>query len=116
MHLSDRWLVTLAMAMSALGIVCLLFALILMQPEEVDLSEARAMEDGSYLAVRGEVVRTRDIGNRTIITITAPATIDILIDETKDLPEGACIRASGKRSSYNGAPQVDATKVEGCDR
>jgi len=112
----DDWIVATALATSGLGIALLLFALILLEPPEQGIATAAASPDGTPLRITGTLEAVRTIGDRTIITISQPATIDVIV-ETANLTElkaGACVSVRGERGSYEGKPQIAATRVATC--
>lgn len=112
----DDWIVAGALCVSGLGIALLLFALILLEPPLTDIPGAGAMADGTPVRITGELVRSRTIGERTILTISQPATIDAIVERANltGLAPGDCVTVRGERSSYEGKPQVSVTRVVRC--
>jgi hypothetical protein len=112
----DDWIVAIALCVSGIGIVLLLFALILLEPPQTDIPGAIASADGAPVRITGTLTGVRAIGERTILTITQPSTIDAVVESTNltDLAIGDCIAVRGERSSYEGRAQVSATRVVAC--
>jgi hypothetical protein len=110
----DTWLIFIALCMAALGVILLLFALIFMEVPLADISTAGAATDGSMVRVRATVLGTRPLGNETIITISQPQTIDVIIDDKLNISKEDCIYVRGKKESYKGAAQIAATRVSRC--
>lgn len=66
------------------------------------------------MKVQGTVVGTRALGDRQIVTVTAPADIDVITENATSLGKGTCVVIQGKKGSYNGAPQITASKITLC--
>ncbi len=112
----DDWIVAIALATSGIGMALLLFALILLEPPEHGIEAAATMADGTPLRITGTVEAVRSIGDRTIITVSQPATIDVLVQAANltELKTGGCVSVRGERGSYDGKPQIAATRVARC--
>jgi len=112
----DDWIVAIALCASGLGIAILLFALILMEPPAANIPEAIASADGAPLRVTGTLERVRAVGDRTILTVSQPVTIDVVVERANltGLEVGGCVAVRGDRSSYDGTPQLSATRVVAC--
>lgn len=112
----DDWIVAIALATSGIGMALLLFALILLEPPEHGIEAASAMADGTPLRITGTIETVRSIGDRTIITVSQPATIDVIVQAANltDLKTGGCVSVRGERGSYEGKPQIAATRVATC--
>lgn len=110
----DNWIIALSLCVSAVGIAGLLVALLVMAPESYSFDETRALPDSAPVRVNGTVVGVRAIGNRTIVTLTQAATLDIVVDGTIDVARGDCLIVDGKKERYNGRVQVGTTRVERC--
>jgi uncharacterized protein YdeI (BOF family) len=114
----DNWLVASAMIISSVGIAGLLFALIVLAPQSYSFYETKALPDSAPVRVNGTVVAVREIGNRTLLTITQPSTIDIVVDDKAALHSSIsthdCIIIDGKKERYNGNVQIIPSKISSC--
>jgi hypothetical protein len=111
----DNWLIAVALSTSGVGMVGLLFAMVFLELPENSIPDAEASPDGAPLRLRGEVISTQQRGNITTISISQPQVIEVvLFDANISLPKDTCVVVQGKRSSYNGKPQLTATRVRRC--
>ena len=104
----DNWLVAIALCVAGLGITVLMFTLMFYELPEDSIDAA----DGMPLRLRGNVTGVQERGNMTIITITQPTTIDVVLFEPVNA--SGCILVQGKKSTYRGDPQIAATKITRC--
>jgi aspartyl/asparaginyl-tRNA synthetase len=114
----DNWLIAIAMSTAGVGITMLLFALIVLDPAEKEITQITSMQNNAPIKITGTISSSRTIGNKTLITISQPSTIDIIIEDialnTTSLKRSSCIQVNGKTSEYNGKRQIIASKVELC--
>lgn len=111
----DNWLIAIAMSIAGLGITMLLFALILIEPEQSTIDATALAQDNTPAHIKGTVQSIRLIGNKTLVTVSQPSKIDIIIEDTVlNITKNSCIDITGKKSSYNNKAQVIASKIKEC--
>lgn len=114
----DNWLVASDMIVSGVGIAGLLFALIILAPQSYSFDETKALPDSAPVRVNGTVVAMREIGNRTLLTITQPSTIDIVVQDQTALHTPInvhdCVIIDGKKERYNNNVQITPSKISLC--
>lgn len=118
----DNWLIAIAMSIAGIGITMLLLALLFIEPEQTTIDTASVLQDNTPTHIIGTTQSIKIIGNKTIITITQPSKIDVIIESStinqteikKDIIKDPCIDIVGKKSSYNNKAQIIASKVQHC--
>lgn len=113
--MKDRTLVAIALSTSSAGIFLLILAMLFLEIPETPISAIASTADGSPLHLKGEVAKTMAVGDRTIVYISQTNTIPVVVEETVKIEVGTCISVKGKRASYKGETQIDASKIERCD-
>ncbi|MDD9952885.1 MAG: hypothetical protein OXR66_00950 [Candidatus Woesearchaeota archaeon] len=110
--MQDTTLVAIALSVSALGIILLQYALIVVAPLETPIPAVASFADGTPVLLEGRLVDVQHRGNLTILKVEQPATIDVVFFEQLEV-EADCVRIRGKKDTYNG-PQVIGSRVEHC--
>lgn len=110
----DNWLIAIALSVSATGIIVLLVLLVLLEPGEIGIAEVPGQIDGAALAVRGTVDSVSHRGDLTVLEISQSCTIDAVVFERVEIAEGICIRAIGKKGTYEGTPQLVVSRITEC--
>ncbi len=109
----DRTLIALSLAVSALGIIGLLLALATMEPEETQ--DIGALADGAPALVRGTVSGVRSSEAMQVLTLDTRTRVEVaLFDGNASVREGQCVEVRGKKGSYDGKPQVVASRITAC--
>ena len=108
----DRTLLLIALAVSALGLALLLIALAALEPDARPLDD---IPDGAMTRLTGEIARVTTRNGVTSIAVRVETDATLFGELPEGLAPGACVRLTGKRSTYEGRPQLVISRISTCE-
>jgi len=107
----ESLLLKLALITSVVGLALLILLLKTTGFQEINISEAKEIEEGSAVKVTGIVEKVTSKEDFSVISIKKQETIDIVIFDSINLSKGATVEVTGKTKEYNGKNELVAEKI-----
>ena len=109
--MQDSALLTLALITSIIGIGFLVIILTTTGLQEVDISEAKELEEDKAVMITGRVERITAKPGFTIINLKKEEEITVITFEKLNLSKGQKVEITGRTQDYKGEKEVVAEKI-----
>lgn len=106
MRLTDRFLLTLSLATSGIGIILLAVIMTTSTLPSSSITEAKTLADKEPVQLNGTIIALRHAGNTTFLTIEQSCSLQAVSFSTLHLQTGQTIIASGTMDTYNGEREL----------
>lgn len=109
--MQDSVLLKIALITSILGLGFLAIILATTGLQEIDISEAKELEEDTSIRITGTVQRVTNKDDFAIVSIKKEEEITVVLFENINLTKGQRIEVIGKTQDYNGEKEVVADKI-----
>nr|MCK4929976.1 hypothetical protein [Nanoarchaeota archaeon] len=109
--MKDSLLLRIALITSIIGLAILVIILKTTGLQEIDISEAKELEEDKTVRITGIVERVTNKDNFAIINIKKQETITVIIFDNINLSKGQKVEVIGKTKEYKGEKEVIADKI-----
>ncbi len=109
--MKDSLLLRIALITSIIGLAILVIILKTTGLQEIDISEAKELEEDTTVRITGIVERVTNKDNFAIINIKKQETITVIIFDNINLSKGQKVEVIGKTKEYKGEKEVIADKI-----
>ena len=107
----DSTLFRTAIIISIVGIGLLAIILATTGLQEVDISEAKELEEDKTIKITGTVQKITSKEDFSIIEMQKQESITVIVFEKINLTRGQAVEVSGKTKEYKGEKEVVAEKI-----
>ncbi len=109
--MKDSLLIRIALITSIIGIGFLIIILTTTGLQEIDISEAKELEEDATIRITGRVERITSKEDFSIINIKKEEEITVILFDKVNLSKGQRVEVIGKTKDYKGEKEVIAEKI-----
>ena len=109
--MQDSTLLKIALITGLIGVFSLMIIMFSTEIQEVNISEAKAMEEDNIIKITGTIERITTKEDFTIINLRKEESITVVMFEKIDLNKGTKVEIEGKIQDYKGEKEIIAEKV-----
>ncbi len=107
----DSILLRIALIISIIGLILLVIILKTFGVQEINISEAKELEEDENIKIIGVVERVTSKQGFSIIEVSKKETIKIIVFDKINLSQGESIEIIGRTQNYNGEKEIIAEKI-----
>ncbi len=109
--MKDSLLLKIAMITSIIGLGFLVIILTTTGLQEIDISEAKELEEDQAIKIIGTVEKVTSKEDFSIINLRKEEEITVIIFDKVNLTKGQRVEITGKTTDYKGEKEVVAEKI-----
>ncbi|KYK26756.1 hypothetical protein AYK26_04755 [Euryarchaeota archaeon SM23-78] len=109
--MKDSLLLRIALITSIIGLGALALILSTTGLQEIDISEAKELEEDTTIKITGTIERVTNKEDFAIINIRKEEEITVIIFDNVDISKGQRVEITGKTQEYKGEKEIIADKI-----
>ncbi|MBU1198268.1 MAG: hypothetical protein KKF46_05105 [Nanoarchaeota archaeon] len=109
--MKDSLLLKIALITSIVGIGVLAVILLTSGLQEIDISEAKELDEDAAIMITGIVERITTKDDFSIINIKKQEEITVIVFDKVNLSKGQRVEITGKTAEYKGEKEIIAEKI-----
>jgi DNA/RNA endonuclease YhcR with UshA esterase domain len=109
--MNESLILKAALIVAIIGIIALTLIIKITGIKEMNLGEAKELNEDATIRVTGTVERVMSKEGFSIISIKKEESIDVVLFDSINLSKGQKVEVTGKTKDYNGQKELVADKI-----